>query len=131
MSGKSHVSLEQYQCVVCGCTYDTGAVLLHKQLAQKLEQHTLTGYGLCPEHQKLFDEGYVALVEVDPELSCFGPDGNLTAKTAHCTGTIVHILREVFNRIFTPPLDDDEPLAYTEPAVIALLKEHCGHDHKH
>ena len=131
MSGKSHVSLEQYQCVVCGCTYDTGAVLLHKQLAQKLEQHTLTGYGLCPEHQKLFDEGYVALIEVDPELSCFGPDGNLTAKTAHRTGTIVHIRREVFKRIFPTPLDDDKPLAYTEPAVIALLKEHCGHDHKH
>ena len=128
---KSHVSLEQHQCTVCGCTYDTGVVLLHKKLRQTLEQHTLTGCGLCPEHQKLFDEGYVALVEVDPELSRFGSNGSLTAKTAYRTGTIAHIRREVFKQIFTTPLDDDCALAFVDPAVVALLKEHCGHDHKH
>lgn len=120
---KSHVSLEQRQCVVCGCTYNTGAVLLHKRLAKTLEEHTLTGRGLCPEHQKLHDEGYIALVEVDPELSRPMPNGNLTAKTAHCTGTIVHMRREFFKQVFTTPIEDDTPFVFVDSAVVTLLKE--------
>lgn len=120
---KSHVSLEQRQCVVCGCTYNTGAVLLHKRLAKTLEEHTLTGQGLCPEHQKLFDEGYIALIEVDPELSRPMPNGNLTLETARRIGTIIHMRREVFKRTFTTPIRDDTPFVFVDPAVVTLLKE--------
>jgi len=48
MNDKSHVSLEQRVCLVCGTTFDTGAILLDKRLRQHLDRHTVTGWGLCP-----------------------------------------------------------------------------------
>ena len=69
MNDKSHVSLEQHVCLVCGTAFDTGAILLDKRLRASMERHTATGWGLCPEHQKLADDGFVALVECDPQRS--------------------------------------------------------------
>lgn len=69
MNDKSHVSLEQHVCLVCGASFDTGAILLDKRLRASMERHTATGWGLCPEHQKLSDDGCVALVECDPQRS--------------------------------------------------------------
>lgn len=69
MSDKSHVSLEQHVCLVCDTAFDTGAILLEKRLRQSMERYTATGWGLCPEHQKLSDDGFVALVECDPQRS--------------------------------------------------------------
>lgn len=43
MSEKSHVSLEQHACLVCGTTFDTGAILLDKRLRASMERHTATG----------------------------------------------------------------------------------------
>ena len=69
MNDKSHVSLERHVCLVCGVAYDTGNLLLDKRLRASMERHTTTGWGLCPEHQKLSDDGFVALVECDPQRS--------------------------------------------------------------
>src|SRR3546814_18826039 len=69
MNDKSHVSLEQHACLVCGARFDTGAILLDKRLRASMERPTATGWGLCPEHQKLSDDGFVALVECDPQRS--------------------------------------------------------------
>ena len=72
MNDKSHVSLEQHVCLVCGTAFDTGAILLDKRLRASMERHTATGWGLCPEHQKLADDGFVALIECDPQRSVAG-----------------------------------------------------------
>ncbi|WP_456119819.1 hypothetical protein [Winslowiella arboricola] len=69
MNDKSHISLEQRVCLVCGTTFDTGCILLDGRLRASMEQHTTTGWGICTEYQQLFDEGYVALVECDPQRS--------------------------------------------------------------
>lgn len=69
MNDKSHASLEQHVCLVCGARFDTGAILLDKRLRASMERHTATDWGLCPEHQKLSDDGFVALVECDPQRS--------------------------------------------------------------
>ena len=51
MNDKSHVSLEQHVCLVCGAGFDTGTILLDKRLRASMERHTAIGWGLCPEHQ--------------------------------------------------------------------------------
>lgn len=43
MNDKSHVSLEQHVCLVCGTAFDTGAILLDKRLRASMERHTATG----------------------------------------------------------------------------------------
>jgi hypothetical protein len=73
MNNKSYVSLEQQRCLVCGTSFDTGNLLLDRRLRASMAHHTTTGWGLCPEHQKLFEDGFVALVECDPQRSGYRP----------------------------------------------------------
>jgi hypothetical protein len=60
---KSHVSMEQNQCFVCLKVYDTGAILLDRQLKSSMEQHTITGRAPCPECVAQINAGFVALIE--------------------------------------------------------------------
>jgi hypothetical protein len=117
---KSFVTLEQHQCAVCGVAFDTGAILLDKRLNDRFEHKTLTGVSLCPEHKKRYDEGYVALIEVDPEQSV--ADGSkMTPENAHRTGTIAHVKRDVYAKAFNIPVPDG-PMAFCEPEVIKYLE---------
>lgn len=91
MSDKSHVSMEQHQCVVCHQLFDTGSILLDKHVRATLEPRTVTGRSLCPEHQKMKDEGYVALVAVNEA-------------TREPTGWYAHLREAVWGDVFTAPL---------------------------
>ena len=89
MNDKSHVFLEQHVCLVCGARFDTGAILLDKRLRASMERHTATGWGLCPEHQKLSDDGFVALVECDPQRSrAAAGAARMKPDQAHRTGRL-------------------------------------------
>ncbi|MEY2343166.1 ATPase [Acidithiobacillus sp. IBUN Pt1247-S3] len=117
MNDKSHVSLEQHVCLVCGKAFDTGAILLDKRLRAGMEHHTTTGWGLCPEHQKLSDDGFVALVECDPQRS--GPHGGrMKPEQAYRTGRLAHLRRTVFVQMFNVPIDDKHACVFVEPGVI-------------
>ena len=123
MDDKSHVSLEQHVCLVCGVAFDTGSILLDKRLRASLERHTATGWGLCPEHQKLSDEGFVALVECDPQRSgSSARNGNMKPEQAYRTGHQAHLRREVFARVFNVPIGVDQPCVFVEPGVIEKLQ---------
>lgn len=121
----SHVSLEQAVCLVCGRPHDTGSILLATRYnrdgspVRPMQEKTVTGWGLCPEHQELADRGYIALVECDPEKT---PAHGSTVKPedAYRTGLVVHVRREVAERIFrdlTPG-----PVMFIEPDVTAYLQ---------
>ena len=123
---KSHVSMERHVCKVCGQLYDTGAILLDNRLRESMEARTLTGAGLCPEHQKLYDEGYVALVGVDASQSHISANDSIKPEDAYRTGDVAHVRRTVVARIFNVPIADDIPLVFCEPAVITKLQEMMG-----
>lgn len=122
MHDKSHVSLEQHVCLVCGKPFDTGAILLDRRLRASMERHTATGWGLCPEHQKLSDDGFVALVECDPQRSGSQAGGHLKPEQAHRTGRLAHLRRAVFVQVFNMPIDDKQPCVFVEPGVIDQLQ---------
>ncbi|BBP05137.1 hypothetical protein TPL01_10180 [Sulfuriferula plumbiphila] len=121
MNDKSHVSLEQHVCLVCGKAFDTGAILLDKRLRASMEHHTKTGWGLCPEHQKLSDDGFVALVECDPQRSG-PPGGRLKPEQAYRTGRLAHLKRHVFAQVFNVPIEAGQPCVFVEPGVIDQLQ---------
>lgn len=101
MSEKSYVSMEQKLCEVCAKPYDSGAILLDKRLKDSMEQHTITGIeGKCPECQKKFDEGYIALVEIDPIKSNIAGRQRINQEDVYRTGTLVHLKENVFNKVF-------------------------------
>ncbi len=121
MNDKSHVSMEQHVCLVCGVAFDTGAILLDKRLRESMERHTTTGWGLCAEHQKLADDGFVALVECDPQRSGL-QGGRLKPGQAYRTGRLAHIKRHVFTQVFNVPIEANQPCVFVEPGVIEQLQ---------
>jgi hypothetical protein len=123
MSEKSHVSIEQHVCLVCGSEYDTGALLLDRRLRASLNPHTTTAWGLCPMHQQLFDDGFVALLECDVEKSGRPSSGDrLKPEQAYRTGRIAHVKREVFARLFKSPIDARLPAVFIEPGLLEKLE---------
>jgi hypothetical protein len=123
MSEKSYVSMERHLCLVCGTEYDTGAILLDRRLRASLDRHTTTGWGLCPEHQRLFDNGFVALVECDPAKSGHPSSADrLKPDQAYRTGRVAHLKRDVFARVFGDPIDSKLSSVFVEPGVIEKLE---------
>ena len=96
---KSHVSLGQVQCPVCGVLSDSVEILLHARLKPVLDRHTVTGWGMCPEHQKLKDEGYIAIIEADGPP----PSGDTGLNTPR-TGRYLHMRASVWPRIISLPV---------------------------
>lgn len=119
MSEKSHVSIEQHQCPVCLELHNTGAVLLDKRLRPSMEHNTVTGHSLCPEHKKLFDEGYIALVAAEAP----GHKTHLKQEEAVRTGEIAHLRREVFKQMFNVEVPDNQEMVFVTPDVIEILKK--------
>ncbi|MCS5939808.1 ATPase [Klebsiella variicola] len=123
MNDKSHVSLERHICLVCGVAYDTGNLLLDKRLSASMERYTTTGWGLCAEHQKLFDDGFVALVECDPQRSgASAGNSRLKPEQAYRTGKLAHLKHHVFARMYNVPIQTNQPCVFVEPGVIEQLQ---------
>ena len=123
---KSYVTLEQRKCLVCGQDYDTNALLLDRYLRASFEHKTVTGWGLCPEHQKLYDDGYVALVGADESKSSKLPSGNIDPSLAYRTGEVAHLRFAAFDRIVKGMSGTDAsgkriPMMFCDPAVIVAL----------
>lgn len=109
MTEKSHVSMGFVVCPVCGCEHSE-TVLLDKRLRDVLDPRTFTGYSLCPEHQKLKDDGYIALVEVD------SPD----VKNSLRTGQVAHIRASVWPEIFNAPVPPEAICHVGEDVMLHL-----------
>jgi len=123
VDNKSYVSLEQHLCVVCATPFDTGSILLDRRLHASMRRHTTTGWGLCPEHQRLHSEGFVALVECDPQRSgALSGDGQMKPEQAYRTGLLAHLRREAFTRVFNVEITADQPVVFVEPGVIEQLQ---------
>jgi len=86
-----------------------------------MEYQTITGWGLCPEHQKLSDAGFVTLVECDPQRSG-SQAGRIKPEQAYRTSRLVHLRRAVFAQVFNVPIADDQPCVFVEPGVIERLQ---------
>ena len=122
MDEKSHVSLEQHLCLVCGLNFDTGGILFDRRLRQRMQRHTVTGWGLCGEHRRLFEEGFVALIECDPERSGVPADqDHMRPEQAWRTGRLAHLKRETLARVTHVTLAPDVPCVFVEPGVIEQL----------
>lgn len=100
---KSFVSLSARVCVVCGATYEDGDLLLDKRLSNTLERTTVVGYGMCDEHEKLKNDGYVAIIETVDSSS---KSETLRPSEANRTGRIIHLRGSVWPEIFSSPVPD-------------------------
>ena len=123
MDDQSYVSLEQHLCVVCATPFDTGSILLDRRLRLSMKHYTTTGWGLCPEHHRMHSEGFVALVECDPQRSgAPSGSGQMKPEQAYRTGRLAHLKREAFTRVFNVAIAADQAVVFVEPGVIERLQ---------
>lgn len=114
---KSFVTMEQHVCAVCGVPFDTGNILMHKRLQPVFDSKTVTDVDLCPEHQKLFDAGYIALVECDESRSTMSGN-NINVLNAYRLGRVVHVKRNVFSQLFNVSVNDEAPMVFAQSDII-------------
>lgn len=120
----NYVAMAQEICPICGITHEhSNELLLDKRLRSIPEDKRITGYGLCEEHDKLFQDGYIALVGADESKSTFKDNGNMDFNSAHRTGHIIHLKRDVFNNMFNTELSEDQEMVFIDQEVIALLEK--------
>lgn len=119
---KSYVSMETKQCLVCAKEFNVG-VLLDRRLRDSLEPKTLTGYGLCDEHNKLFEDEYIALIGIDESKSTVESNGNILPHNAYRTGNVIYVKYSVLEGFFNIPINKSLPVIFVEDAVIDKLKE--------
>lgn len=120
---KSYVTLEQHVCAVCCITFDTGVLLIDKRLRNKFKLTTVTAMSLCKEHAALKEQGYVALVEIDPAKSkSITKDSEvLHQRDAYRTGNYAH-LREAVFRDLTSKEPPECGVVFVDAEVIDWLK---------
>ena len=111
MSNKSYVSIEKNQCPICGTLHDVG-ILLDRRLRDSMEQYTVTGYDLCPEHKELHEKGFIALVV--PAVPPAENVKTLKIETAR-SGKYLHIKREVLKNILV-----DVPAEHIELPMLFI-----------
>ena len=110
-------------CAVCGEKYNE-AIAIDKRLRNTLERENFTGnVGICDKHRKMHEEGYLALIAVNPKLSkAERAKGTLNPKDAHCTGVVCHIKKSAWEAVIDNPFPE-LPFVYCDEEVINKLKE--------
>lgn len=117
MSNLSHVSMAQNQCPVCLTVFDSGEILLNKQLKPTMEPKTLTGHSMCPSCQGRKDEGFVALIEFKGQ-----PQGEVAKRDQPRTGVYAHLRTSVFTQLFNQEPPDGMVCAVPEGFMAQLQK---------
>lgn len=113
------VALEQRQCIICDKLYETGNLLMDRQLRNVFEnKYACTGFGVCPEHQKYIDDGYVICLEVSNKPRENGEV--MKPEEAYRTGNLCFIRKEAACEIFNTPIES--PVVYLEVGVIERLQ---------
>jgi hypothetical protein len=115
----SHVAMEKKMCEICGVIHEHNtSILLDTHLNDIDPDKTVTGFGLCEEHDKLHKDGYLALIVVKTP-----PEGTtmLTMDNAERTGECIHIKREVVSDTFKS--DISVPMAFIDEASAQKIKD--------
>lgn len=117
------VAIAKHMCPVCGKTHTHNSeILLHKQL-KSIPQDIVTEYGLCEEDQAKFDDGYVALIEVDNEHTNNPKQDKLKLENANRIGTITHIRRHVLDQIINSPIPEDQELMFIDAEAMIKIQQ--------
>jgi len=121
---KSHVGMEYKICIVTGKKYSTGSLLLDTRLQESLEKEEVTGWGLCPEVEKYLNDGFVALIGIDPEQSSLSEDNTISPGGAYRTGNVAYVKRHVFDKMVGKDKKyENVKYTFVEDEVINFLNQ--------
>lgn len=115
------VAMAEHICPVCGIkhTHNT-EILLDKRMREIPENKRVTGYGLCEEHQKLFDDDFIALIPVN-NAPTKDSKATLNFNDADRIGGFIHLRKHVFNSIFNTQISAEDELIFIDKEVCDML----------
>jgi len=125
---KSYVTMEKKVCAICLQEYDTNVLLLDRRLRKTFDRYTTTGYGICPDHQKKLNEGYVALLGVIEE-PIVNEQGKVKIESAQRSGEYALIKKEACAKIFAQDVDIKD-MCFVHQELINKLREANEHGTK-
>ena len=115
---KSYVGMGYEICPICGQKHSE-TVLLDRKLKETLSRENCTGFSLCEEHKQLFEQGYIALIELEGEPT----KKDLTGlEFDNRTGRFAHIRKEVWPNLFNSDCPETS-FVFVEKEVITFLEE--------
>lgn len=105
---------EQRICMVCGNKFDTG----RKVSVQSHERESVvTGYDVCSPHKRDFVEGWIWVIEFDPDKT-----NNLSLDGIYRTGRALRIHKDDWPNVITIPVPDP-PIATIPIAIYEKLRD--------
>lgn len=120
----SYVAMEELLCPICGVKHSYKAgILLNKRLQTIKPEETLTGYGICEEDQQRIDDGYIALVIVDPSKSNLEEDATVQIENVYRTGGLIFMKRAFFSRMVNKEISEDTPMVFIDPETAETIKK--------
>jgi hypothetical protein len=115
---KSHVGMGFHVCPVCLREHDE-VVLLDRRLRKSLTRHEFVGWKMCEEHQRLKDEGYIALVCCENQPS--------SLQDAKRTGDLAHVKAEAWDKIFINLPVPESGMAFIDQEVFRKIQDMAKH----
>lgn len=110
-------------CIICGKTED-GSLKRKLKLRRKFEMKDPANWGLCVEHEKLHQEGFIALVEAVQPSHTLAEDGTVQdGGDPHRTGKVIHVRYELAEQLFKTAIDRSLPMVFCLPNVAAQMTE--------
>ena len=121
MSEKSFVAVEYAICPVCAEKHDVG-ILLDKRIKPRFPSTELTThFELCKEHKEKLDEGFVALVGIDPSASEISSKDTLKMGDAYRIGKYALVKEIVFTQILNASIPEGR-ISFCEEGVLDYLE---------
>ena len=111
----SFVEMEKHICPICGETHTHKTGIIINTYLRDIE-NPVTGYGLCEVHDKIYEDGYICLIEVANTNKA----NRLKQEDAIPTGNILHIKSTVLCQL-TDASISTRPLAYIDESTFKYL----------
>lgn len=116
-----YVAMATTICPICGEEHkDTNTILMHKHFKSIPKDKTCIGYELCKAHKELFEQDYIALIEV---VAPTYEQKILKIENAIRTGNCAYIRRSVFEKIFDTNIEKTQSMTFINEETFKLIKE--------
>ncbi|MFC4311693.1 hypothetical protein ACFPN2_21585 [Steroidobacter flavus] len=119
MSQASYVSIDRGDCVVCGCKFETGTLMIEREVPA---EGCVLGWELCPSDAQMHKFGFAAIVECELDMTAAKAGDVIQPHAVKRTGNLMHVTRETFTSLFNTQARPTLPCAYVPAGTVQQLR---------